>query len=126
MQDYRKLVVWNRAHSFVLAAYRAISLFPTEERFALTSQTRRALISIPANIAEGRSRVSERSFASFLDIAGSSAAEADYLLLLARDLGYLEPPRYEPLGVEIDEIRRMLNALRLTVTDRAGRVRPRR
>ena len=126
MQDYRKLVVWSRAHSFVLSADRALRGFPAEERFALTSQTRRALISIPANIAEGRSRMSERSFAAFLDIAGSSAAEADYLLLLANDLGYLAPVEYEPLGLDIAEIRRMLNTLRLTVADRADRVRARR
>ena len=125
MQDFRKLVVWNRAHSFVLSAYRATAGFPRDERFALTSQTRRALVSIPSNIAEGRSRASDRFFASFLDIAGSSAAEMEYLLFLAGELGYLTQRVYVPLGTEIDEIRRMLNSLRMAVTDRADRTRRR-
>jgi four helix bundle protein len=126
MQDYRKLVVWSRAHSFVLSAYRAIRMFPPDERFSLTAQTRRALISIPANIAEGRSRASERSFASFLDIAGSSAAGVDYLLLLAHELGYLDPRTYQPPGEQVVDVRRMLNPLQAIVSDRAERRQPRR
>ncbi|MFL5561545.1 MAG: four helix bundle protein [Gemmatimonadaceae bacterium] len=105
MQDYRKLLVWRRSHSFVVASYAAIARFPRDERFELTSQLRRALVSIPANLAEGRSRRSERSFAAFIDIASGSAAEAEYLLFLAHEVGYLNAQDYAPLEVEIDEIR---------------------
>jgi four helix bundle protein len=126
MQDYRKLVVWQRAHRFVLSAYRTIPSFPSAEKFALTSQLRRALVSIPTNLVEGRSRHSAPSFAAFIDVAGSSAAEVEYLLLLSRDLGYLEEARHTPLATDIDEIRRMLGALYSQVATRADERRNRR
>ena len=111
MQDYRKLHVWRRSHRFVVAVYGIIADFPREERFELTAQLRRALVSIPTNIAEGRSRNSEKSFAAFVDIASGSAAETEYLLLLAHEVGYIGAEAHAPLAGEIDEIRRMLHAL---------------
>ena len=126
MQDYRKLVVWKRAHCFVVAAYKTLAAFPPEERYALTSQLRRALISIPTNLVEGRSRHSPRSFASFIDISGGSAAEVEYLLLLSHDLGYLDESRHAPLATEIEEIRRMLGALHTEVSTRVEEGRSRR
>ena len=125
MQDYRKLVVWKRAHRFVVTAYKTLTAFPPEERYALTSQMRRALISVPTNLVEGRSRHSARSFASFIDISGSSAAEVEYLFLLSRDLGYLDERIHAPLAEEIDEIRRMLGALHTEVSTRIERRRNR-
>jgi four helix bundle protein len=118
MQDYRKLVVWQRAHRFVVVAYERLAAFPSDERYELTSQLRRALVSVPTNLVEGRSRNSARSFAAFVDIAAGSAAEVEYLLLLARDLGYLEESVHRQLANEIDEIRRMLGALRARVSTR--------
>lgn len=102
MQDYRKLVVWQRAHRFVIAAYERLAAFPADERYELTSRLRRALVSIPTNLVEGRSRASPRAFAAFIDIATGSAAEVEYLLLLARDLGYLEESAHQRLAREID------------------------
>ena len=119
MQDYRKLVVWQRAHRFVLSAYRVLPSFPDAEKYALTSQLRRALVSVPTNLVEGRSRHSAPSFAAFIDVAGSSAAEVEYLLLLSHDLGYLASQRHAPLAADIDEIRRMLAALHFRVATRA-------
>jgi four helix bundle protein len=126
MQDYRKLVVWQRAHRFVLVAYQTLPSFPPTEKYALTSQLRRALVSIPTNLVEGRSRHSSPSFAAFIDVAGSSAAEVEYLLLLSRDLGYLDEPIHASLAAEIDEIRRMLGALHSQVSTRATERRSRR
>jgi len=126
MQDYRKLVVWQRAHRFVLSAYRTLPSFPSAEKYALTSQLRRALVSVPTNLVEGRSRHSAPSFAAFIDVAGSSAAEVEYLLLLSRDLGYLEEERHAPLATDIDEIRRMLGALHSQVATHANERRNRR
>jgi four helix bundle protein len=111
MQDYRKLVVWQRAHRLVLSAYQVLQHFPPHERYELTSQLRRALVSVPTNLVEGRSRRSAASFAAFIDVAAASAAEVEYLLLLARDLGYVDDTAHAPLSREIDEIRRMLAAL---------------
>jgi four helix bundle protein len=111
MQDFRDLKVWQRGHAFVLAIYQATQAFPDAERFGLTSQVRRAAVSVPANIAEGAVRSSDADFARFLHIAIGSASEVDYYLLLARDLRYLHAAAYEELNNEIQELRRMLNAL---------------
>ena len=81
MSDYRKLVVWEKAHKLVLEVYRVTMTFPKEELFGLTSQIRRASASIPANIAEGSGRGSDAEMARFLHIALGSASELEYHLL---------------------------------------------
>jgi four helix bundle protein len=117
VQDFRELKVWQRAHSFVLAIYNHSQSFPSDERFGLTSQLRRAAVSIPANIAEGAVRSSDADFARFLHISIGSASEVDYYLLLARDLGYGPSTAFTSLNTELQEIKRMLNTL-------ISRVRP--
>jgi four helix bundle protein len=111
MQDFRELKVWQKAHALTLAVYRETKRFPREEIYGLTSQLRRATASIPANLAEGRCRPTERDFARFVAIALGSAAEADYFLLLANDLGLLDSARYEPLNHEIAQVKKMLASL---------------
>ena len=108
MQNFRDLKVWQRAHSFVLHVYEASRGFPREEQFGLTSQLRRAASSIAANIAEGCVRSTDADFARFLSIAIGSASEADYHLLLARDLEMLPSDRYDALNSELQEVKRML------------------
>ena len=108
MQDYRNLKVWQKGHHLVLAIYKATSKFPKDELYILTSQIRRAAISIPANIAEGCTRGSDPEFARFLHIAQASASELDYHLLLARDLNYLNKNDHERMAVSLTEVRRML------------------
>ncbi len=110
--DFRNLVVWNRAHQIVLRVYAITRLFPPDERFGLTSQLRRAAVSISSNIAEGRSRESRGAYRALIDVALGSAGEVDYQLLLARDLGYLHAAEHTELAAEVGEIRRMLAALR--------------
>lgn len=111
MQDYRKLEVWQKAHQLTLAVYRASAGFPSHELYGLTSQMRRASLSIGSNIAEGCGRDSQMEMAHFLRIAQGSASELDYQLLIARDLGYLPAAEYEPLHKELASIRRMLYTL---------------
>jgi four helix bundle protein len=108
MGDFRKLQVWERAHRLTLDVYDDSRGFPKEELFGLTSQMRRASSSIPANIAEGYGRNGDAELARFLTIAMGSANELEYHLLLARDLGYLDPLRYERLTVEAQGVGRML------------------
>jgi four helix bundle protein len=115
MQRTRDLKVWQRAHALVLRVYELSSTFPADERFGLTSQVRRASFSVAANIAEGSRRASAGDFARHLDIAQGSAGEADYLLLLARDLRYAAEEQIAPLRIELDEIAAMLHALRRKV-----------
>ena len=111
MQDYRKLKVWEKAHQLVLMVYRATRGYPSDERFGLTSQTRRAAYSVPMNLAEGTGRSSDADFLRFVWIANGSAKELDYQLLLARDLGCLPPDVYDDLARSVTEIQRMLAGL---------------
>lgn len=110
MKDFRQLTIWQRSHQLTLAVYRLTKGFPKDELYGLTSQLRRAASSVPANIAEGCGRDSEAELKRFLDIAHGSAAEADYHMLLARELGYLAASDYAPLAKEIGEIKRMIGA----------------
>jgi four helix bundle protein len=108
--DYRSLKVWERAHHLTLLVYKVTASFPSDERYGLTSQLRRSAASIPANIAEGCGRNSDAELARFCRIALGSANELGYHLLLARDLGYLQPDTYSPATTEVEQVRRMLAA----------------
>lgn len=111
MRDFHDLNVWHKGHEFCLGVYRATRRFPQDERFALTSQCRRAAASIPANIAEGCGRGGERELARYCEIAAGSASEMEYHLLLARDLGYLDAAGHAALDQSVNDIKRMLNVL---------------
>ncbi len=115
MRDFKKVKVWEKAHQLVLHVYRSTALFPREEAYGLTSQIRRAAASIPANIAEGAGRETQLELAHFLSIASGSAAELDYHLLLARDLGYMDSHDYQELENCLTEIKRMLYGFQKTV-----------
>lgn len=115
MQHFTELKVWQRSHKLVLAIYKLTNTWPKHELFALTSQLRRAAASVPANIAEGAKRCSAKEYGHFLNIAEASLSEAEYFLLLGRDLQYLSDAHHKPLAIEIDEISRMLHALRIKV-----------
>jgi four helix bundle protein len=110
MQDYRKLLVWEKAHQYVLSIYDMTVKFPNEERYGLTSQIRRAAVSIPANIAEGCGRETQNELRRFLYIAMGSGSEVDYYLLLIHDLKWIETAECQRLSSELNSIQRMLNA----------------
>ena len=111
MQDFKKLQVWAKSHDLTLRMYALTSQFPREEIYGLTSQIRRACASIPTNIAEGCGRKSSADFARFLQIAMGSASETEYLILLARDLKYLNADQYAELINTTIEVEKMLTAL---------------
>ena len=90
MRDYKKIKAWALAHELVLSVYRATSHFPPSERFGITSQLRRAASSVPANIAEGSGRTTDKDFLRFLDISLGSLKETEYFLLLSNELTYLK------------------------------------
>ncbi len=115
MQRFHGLRVWQEGHRFVLAVYRATDGFPRHEIYGVTSQLRRAATSIPTNIAEGSKRAGRREFAHFLNIAEASAAEVLYLLLLSRDLGYLESSLAARLTDDGERVSGMLCNLRKRV-----------
>jgi len=110
--DVRRLKVWGeRSHRLTLDVYRAVASFPREEMYALTSQLKRGVSSIPANIAEGCGRNRDTELARFLEIAMGSASKLDYHLQLAHDLGFLPAVEHVRLTDETKEIRRMLSTL---------------
>ncbi|HJQ22992.1 MAG TPA: four helix bundle protein [Blastocatellia bacterium] len=111
MRPHEKLDVWKRAIDFVVNVYKATDSFPKEERFGLTSQIRRAAISIPANIAEGAARQTEKEFINFLAISQGSASELETELLIANRLGFFEPSVYSKMRTDLDDISRMIVGL---------------
>jgi len=111
VNDFRRLIVWQRAHEATLETYRATGSFPASERYGLVSQMRRAAASVAANIAESCGRGTARDQARFLHVAAGSAKELEYHALLARDLGFLAPEGYERLNSLVVETQRMLTAL---------------
>ena len=117
MRSFREIKAWQKAHSLALDIYRQTQGFPSEERFGLTSQLRRAATSVTSNIAEGCGRESERDFARFLSIAAGSASEVEYQLLLAHDLGYLSAENHRQLDAQVNEVKRMLNAFIRTLAN---------
>jgi four helix bundle protein len=111
MRPHENLDVWVKAVDFVVTIYRLTDCFPKEERFGLTSQIRRAAVSIPANIAEGAARRSAREFAYFLSVAQGSASELNTELLISWKLGYLQQTDYLKLCASSDDIGRMITGL---------------
>jgi four helix bundle protein len=117
MQRFTDLVVWQRRYALALEIYRLTKSFAREERFGLTAQLRRAVASVPTNIAEGSKRRSRQEYARFLNIAEGSMAESEYLLMLTRNLGYLAEKSAAFALSEADHIARMLNSLRARVEE---------
>jgi four helix bundle protein len=109
--EFRKLEVWQRAHALTLAVYRATARFPREELYFLTSQIRRAAVSIPANLVEGTGRQTDAELRRFISISLGSAAELEYHLLLAHDLCLLDAGAFGDLSAQLHSIRGMLVSL---------------
>ena len=108
MQDFRHLETWQVAHALTLDIYRVTEGFPRSELYGLTSQLRRAAVSITANVAEGKGRRTDPGTRYFLEIASGSAGEVDHLLLLAQDLGLLQPSQHAKLEPGVQSVRRLL------------------
>lgn len=109
--DFKKLLVWQRSRELVVRIYYITQKFPSEERFGLSSQLRRAAVSVPSNIAEGQRRASNKEFVQFLIIARGSLAEIETQLLIAQDLQYIPEKESIQFTNEIIEIGRILNGL---------------
>ncbi len=109
--NFQDLKVWQKAHNLVLEIYRLSKGFPEDEKFGLTSQIRRSVVSVPANIAEGYKK-SRKDFLRFLDIAEGSLEETKYHLILAGDLGYYSKQVYPTLFDLACEVGKMLSGLK--------------
>lgn len=109
--SYRDLVAWRKAMILVVQIYRATRTFPKDEVYGLTSQLRRAAVSVPSNIAEGQARYSRREFHHFLSNARGSLAEVETQIMLAADLTYLSSKDADTLLFKTAELGRILNGL---------------
>ncbi|MGA9306619.1 MAG: four helix bundle protein [Candidatus Sulfotelmatobacter sp.] len=110
-RSYRELLVWQKAKVLAAQIYRATEQFPKPETYGLTSQIRRAAVSVPSNIAEGQGRLTSGEFCHFLGQARGSLLELDTQLAIALDLNYLQPDRYKALDQDTYQILGLLNRL---------------
>jgi four helix bundle protein len=115
MRDYTKIEVWKRSHALVLKIYEITDKFPSEEKYGVISQLRRAALSVPTNIAEGCGRSTETELSRFMDIASGSASEVDYLLFLGMELKYIDSKIYSAISNELTEVRKMLSGYIKTI-----------
>lgn len=111
MKSYKELIVWQKGIQLVTMMYTVTSSFPKTEQFGLTSQIRRASVSIPANIAEGYTRGHRAEYVQFLRIAFSSGAELETHLLIAKNLAFIKERSLLEAEALLDEIMRMLNKM---------------
>jgi four helix bundle protein len=118
MRDFKKYEVWQTGHQLCLEVYSISKSFPKEELYGLTSQLRRAALSIPTNISEGCGRTSEKEFAHFLNISLGSAHEIENLFIIAKDLTYLNEDDYKKLNEKINLIKKKIYHLHKTLINK--------
>jgi len=111
LKNYKELQVWQKSYDLCLKIYRITAVFPKEERYGLTSQIRRSVVSIPSNIAEGYGRKTTADYIRMLYIAYGSVCELETQILLAGDLGFIGTGELDSAKQDISEIERMLKAL---------------
>lgn len=111
MESYKNLTVWKKSVDLVTHIYTLTKLFPKEELYGLTSQMRRTAVSIPSNIAEGRSKRSTKEYVRFINIASGSAAELETQLIIAENLGFTDKEKITSVMNELAEVGKMLHGL---------------
>ncbi len=116
--SFRDLIVWQKAHQLVLAIYTSTKQFPKEEVFALTSQIRRAAVSIAANITEGYKKKTIPNQLNFLNISEGSLEEVKYYLILSKDLNYIQEDEYVALFNSAEEVGRLINGYEKSISKR--------
>ncbi len=111
MSDYKDLEVWRKSHDMLLDIYKITSTYPKEEMYGLVSQIRRAAVSIPTNIAEGNGRLHQKEYINFLSISRGSAMEVECLLIVSKDLAYINQTKFQELSRKCQSIIHMLSKL---------------
>lgn len=118
LKNFKDLKVWQKSYELSLKIYRLTKHFPSEEKYGLTSQIRRAAVSVTSNIAEGYGRKTKPEYIQFLYIAYGSNCELETQMLLSGDLGYIKSEDIKQLQEEISEVERMLMALIKSLEDK--------
>ena len=118
MHNFKELVIWKNAIKVTMGVYKLTESFPKAEMYGLTSQMRRAAISVASNIAEGSGRGSNSDFSRFLDMAKGSAFELETQLIIAKQLGHVQEGQCTPIESQIIEIEKMITGLQKTLKSR--------
>ncbi|MBR6192032.1 MAG: four helix bundle protein [Prevotella sp.] len=118
--SFEQVIAWQKAHSFTVMVYKLTRSFPKEELFGLTSQFRRAAVSIEANIAEGYKKLSKTDKLRFLNISEGSLAECKNYIILSRDLGYIDSEQFTQLHDMIEEASKLLTAYSIGIINNNG------
>lgn len=118
--SFEQIIAWQKAHQFTVMVYLTTRKFPKDELFGLTSQFRRAAISIEANIAEGYKKISKADKLRFLNISEGSLAECRNYIILSRDLNYINNEQYTQLYFAIEETNKLLTAYSLGIINNNG------
>ena len=108
MHNFKELIVWQKSRSLVKDVYKLTQKFPTDEKFGLTQQIRRAAVSIPSNIAEGSGRGTNKDFSRFIHIANGSAFEVETQLYLALDLEYISQSEFDEITAKLLDVERLI------------------
>lgn len=111
MAHFKELIVWQKSIDLVTKIYKVTEKFPSSEIYGLTSQLRRASVSIPSNIAEGNTRRSKADYVQFLRIARASCSELETQIIISKNLGFIDEINFNELSYNIIEISKMLNGL---------------
>jgi four helix bundle protein len=122
IKTFQDLQVWQKAHTLTLDIYQITKQYPKEEIYCLTSQMRRASLSVTANIVEGQKRNSTDDFVRFLVMSDTSLEELKYYILLSKDLKYIKEENHQELIELATEVGRMLNGLKRSLRERRGKV----
>ena len=117
---FENIVAWQKAHQFTCLVYRITKCFPEDERYGLTSQFRRAAVSIGANIAEGYKKLSKADKLRFLNISEGSLAECRNYIILSRDLDYIDDEQYRALFFAIEEASKLLTSYSKGIINNSG------
>ena len=117
MKTHHELTVWKKSIDFVTTVYKITEEYPKTEIYGLTNQVRRAVVSVPSNIAEGAARISKKEFSHFLSISLGSISEVETQLIVSRNLNYITNEQLENLLSELIEIRKMIIGLKKTMSD---------
>lgn len=118
VKTFRDLLVWQKAHHLLLLIYKATQNFPPTEKYIITSQLQRAMLSVPTNIVEGYHRKSTKDYLHFLNISFSSLEEVKYHLFVSKDLNYLSQIQYEEFMNLAEEVSRMLHGLQKSLASK--------
>ncbi len=118
--SFEQVLAWQKAHTFTIMVYQITRLFPNDELFGLTSQFRRAAVSIEANIAEGYKKLSKADKLRFFNISEGSLAECRNYIILSRDLKYIDDEQYTQLYYTIEETSKLLTAYSKSIINNTG------